>query len=127
MGLDDRIFDSNIEERILNMFKDDSSGAILTYYSEISVVDEDKLNKWETQIDYTGYSVAFHTLYPLALTMMAGANPFPLTDGMKKVCRLRLREKLSSAMEKMTGKTIKRKKFTEADAKQMMRESWNSS
>lgn len=90
MGLDDAVYDSNIIvmiEKYVEQFAN--------YYSEKDDLTEKNLNKWERSRCYTGYSVAFHTLYPLyANTHYDGCMTDKMTPESKKKIQLLVRSKL---------------------------------
>ena len=60
----------------------------------VARTDAATLDQWETDVHYTGYSVVFHSIYPVALAKVAGMSPFGITDQMKTRVRAELREKV---------------------------------
>ena len=95
MGLDDTIFDSELDQKILDLFLEHK---VLEWHSESAMTaartDAATLDQWETEVHYTGYSVVFHSIYPVALAKVMGFSPFGVTDHMKTRVRAELRDKL---------------------------------
>ena len=86
------------------------------------------MDESETTLYYNAYSVAFHTLWPMALTMLRSDLPFDAEKNpiMMKLTRLRLREKLLSAMEEVSEDEFKfkREKLTEDEDRKMLKAAW---
>ena len=95
MGLDDTIFDSELDQKILDLFLEHK---VLEWHSESAMTaartDAATLDQWETEVHYTGYSVVFHSIYPVALAKVMGFSPFGVTDHTKTRVRAELRDKL---------------------------------
>jgi predicted house-cleaning noncanonical NTP pyrophosphatase (MazG superfamily) len=92
MGLDDLVDDSKIRHVIENSIKE-----FVSCYSDIDELTERNLTKWESKLCYTGYSIAFHTLYPVYETVLwNGSNNREMTSSeknqVKKVVRNRIIE-----------------------------------
>jgi hypothetical protein len=60
MGLDDTVFDCGIIPMVEMYVRH-----FVCKYSEIDELSNENLELWESTLCYSGYSVAFHTLYPL--------------------------------------------------------------
>lgn len=93
MGLDDAVFDSKIDEKILQLCLE---AGILNYWSDEATspnVDKALLEKWENKLCYTGYSVAFHAVLPFVTIKVMGCSPF-IGEGEMKDIRRKLRGRL---------------------------------
>ena len=76
MGLDDSLYDADIENVILSTL---ARHEVLGYYTNrsgsLTTLDLDAM---ERELVYTGYSVAYHTIKPIMTAKECGMNPFPL-------------------------------------------------
>ena len=126
MGLGDDICDADIQDVILKGMKD--SGFLGSVEWMLQMAEPDSLDASETTLYYNAYSVAFHTLWPMALTMLRSDLPFDAEKNpiMMKLTRLRLREKLLSAMEEVSEDEFKfkREKLTEDEDRKMLKAAW---
>jgi hypothetical protein len=73
MGLDDEVSDLQMFDTILEKYY-----PLLEYYSDNP--DEKTLEAWETTNYYTGYSLLFHMLYPIAWVLAQGARPHDIKE-----------------------------------------------
>ena len=115
MGLDDAIFGSKIDEKILQLCLE---ARILDYWSDEATspnVDEALLEKWENKLCYTGYSVAFHAVLPFVTAEVMGCSPFFVTrDGENNIPERQMkdiRRKLRGRLLKIFRGPIKEKKI----------------
>tara|TARA_R110002020_G_scaffold7688_2_gene32044 strand:+ start:2566 stop:2997 length:432 start_codon:yes stop_codon:yes gene_type:complete len=68
MGFDDCVFDSDIEQKTLELCRE-----FYTYYSPLNLMlDEEWLTSAENEKQYNGYSLAFHLLYTISYTILVG-------------------------------------------------------
>ena len=89
MGFDDMLYDLEIEERVLAICKD-----IAGYYcfeDDEGVTSKD-LDDWESELDYNGYSVTFHTVLPIVMTKAMGMAPRGMTEEIKNHVRMKVRQ-----------------------------------
>ena len=94
MGLDDSIRDSKIIESVEEHIK-----KFVLLYSNTDELTDEKLDKWENSLCYTGYSVAFHTLYPLYETVLwNGSNPREMTESEQRLLKSMVRDKILRIM-----------------------------
>ena len=68
MGFDDCVFDSDIEQKTLELCRQ-----FYSYYSPLNLMlDEEWLTSAENEKQYNGYSLAFHLLYTISYTIRVG-------------------------------------------------------
>jgi hypothetical protein len=98
MGFDDIVYDTNLEEKILQPFKDDPE--LLTKYSGAGdmILSCIILQKWEEDNCYNGYSLAYHLLYQIRWVKSQGSQPYPLRTHEIIWCKLRCREEICKMM-----------------------------
>lgn len=129
MGLGDQIFDSGLEDVILkNLVETKLFGfAYDDWIFDNKFADDDYFEGSESELCYNGYSVAFHTLWPMARTMLTSdAMPWMHDDEMMvKSYRLRVREKILSTIEDKVGKKFDRTRWTEEDLRAMARAAYD--
>ena len=129
MGLGDDICDADIQDVILKGMKDSGFLGSVEWMLQMADCEPDSLEESETTLYYNAYSVAFHTLWPMALTMLRSDCHMPNVEEnpiMMKLTRLRLREKLLSAMEEVSEDEFKfkREKLTEDEDRKMLKAAW---
>jgi hypothetical protein len=96
MGLDDAVADSDIIKQI-----EKSIRYFADYNSEEHELTDKNLDLWEKERCYTGYSIAFHTLYPLYKTTHCdGILPLGPTPDQEKAIKMIVRNKIMDIIKK---------------------------
>lgn len=102
MGLDDEVADSHIIDMIEIRVK-----KFISTYSEPDLLTEENLKRWEANLCYTGYSVAFHTLYPLYRnTHIDGIIIIEITEKQDNVIKKLVRNRLIEIINECYNKNI---------------------
>ena len=86
MGLDDSLRASKLEDLILSTLH---TKGTLEYHTSLTTAED--LKRMEENIVYTGYSVAFHTLKPIATVKAMGESPLALCPEDHDLVDLRVR------------------------------------
>jgi hypothetical protein len=106
MGFDDDLHDTQFEAKLKELLKphidkyvDDNIKVIQDEKGiKWTHIDMDKLKKWESEICYNGYSLAYHTLLPVITMYVMGSCPFELTDEHRAFIKTRTREEALKLM-----------------------------
>lgn len=94
MGLDDAVSDSGLIDRILETLP-----SFVYHYSELDELTPANLELWEKERCYTGYSIAFHLLYPLYQTVCwDGMIPWEMNSADKRHLQINVRKKIINIM-----------------------------